>query len=132
VRALSDGNQPLAMTCEHAYVERFEDGVVEVSLPPNFADLMNEPDRIAIVRDTVRGLFGDDWQLQIATAGSDEDDTPKSKTLAQERDEEIRRRHKVLEDALRNHDVVKEAQNLFDVDPDDVRVQVRLFDDSPE
>lgn len=130
IAALIEDHRPLAMTCEHAFVERFEDGVIEISLPPQFAELVNEPERIQIVRDAITQLFGDEWNLEIANTPSDDDS--KAKTIAQERDEDIAQRHKTLEDALRNHDVVKQAQDLFDVDPNDVRVQVKLFDDSPE
>ena len=127
VEALGEENRPLAMTAEHAWVERFDDGVVEIAFAAKYFEIVAEPGRVETLQLTVQRLFGAPWRVKLVAPVTEE--VPRMKTLADERDDEIQRRVKLIEDELRNHHVVREARDLFDVAEDTVRVQVKLFDD---
>ena len=126
VAQLHESNRPLAMACEHGVPNKFDDGVVEVAFPESYVDLVREPERLDALQSTIERRYPGPWRVLVKTL--DEPATVQ-KTLAQEREDEVERRRRLVEDELRNHAVVREAQSLFDVDPASVRVQVKLFDE---
>ena len=127
VEYLAREHRPLAMKAEHAWVERFEDGVVELAFAPSYLKLIEE--QLDIVEATIVELFGSGWKIVLDSHG-DPRTIDRGATLADEREAELQRRAQSIEDELRNHEVIREARDLFDVAADNVRVQVRLFDDS--
>ncbi len=126
VAHMTADNAPVAMAFEHATVHRFEEGLVELLFEEKFIDLIREPGRTEAVQSVLEEFYGGTWRVLAHVV---DDPTKKKKTLADERDEEIQRRLALVESELRNHAVVKQAQSLFDIDPERVRVQVKLFDE---
>ena len=125
VAHLHEANAPVAHTCEHAHVERFTDGEVKLSFSEGFADIVEEEERSRIVRSAIDELFGEGWKVEINRR---EGDAPtESKTLAQERQEDLERRRSELEEAVRTHRAVRTARELFGAD--EARVSVKLFDE---
>mgnify|MGYP006194446063 CR=1 FL=1 len=125
VARLAETQRPLATTCEHAFVERFEDGVVALSFADKYVDFIREPGRMEAVEAAIGEVFGGTWRVTIGA----EDPEPDMRTLSREHDAELRRRLEQIEAELRNHVVIKEAQSLFEIDPESVRVKVKLFED---
>lgn len=127
VRWLMEDYRPTAMTAEHAYVDRFADGIVELTFAPKYLDFIQEPERMEALELALETLSGSAWSVKIDATEQVDPGAPR--TLAQQRDDEVERRLKLIESELRNHHVVIEARSLFDVEPDAVRVQVKLFDE---
>ncbi len=127
VEAMRTRSAPIAAAAEHAYVERFADGEIELSFADKYLDFINEGERLEKLRAVVSALFGDTWKVLLATRNASTG--AKTKTIAQEKEEDRDRRRKNLEIELRESDVVKQVQELFDVPEEEVKVQVALFDD---
>ncbi len=125
VDLLRQENAPVALTCEHAHVETFEDGRVELRYRDGFLGLASEEERTEALQKAVRTLFGKDWVVDIERREGD--DPQRHKTLAEERAEDIRRRRQELTRKMREHETVQAARRLFDAD--EPNVSVKLYDE---
>lgn len=127
VSAVREYSKPLAATCEHAYVERFEEGTIELSFADKYLAFIHDDDRLETVEKFVKALYGESWRVEIQTR--DEEKGVDTATLADEREAVLAQKRQNLEKELLEHPVLKEAKELFEVDDDKVRVQVKLFED---
>ncbi|TXD35454.1 DNA polymerase III subunit gamma/tau [Lujinxingia vulgaris] len=125
VEFVRQSNAPVAAACEYAYVQRFEEGEVRLNFTEAFADIAQEDARKKTIEDAVKRIFGADWRLVMEKI--DEEAARGVTNLAEEREEDIRRRRAELVEEVRTDPVVAEAQKLFGAE--DVRVSVKLFDE---
>ncbi|TXD37395.1 hypothetical protein FRC96_08240 [Lujinxingia vulgaris] len=122
---MRQSNAPVAAACEYAYVQRFEEGEVRLNFTEAFADIAQEDARKKTIEDAVKRIFGDDWRVVMEKI--DVEAARGVTNLAEEREEDIRRRRAALVEEVRTDPVVAEAQKLFGAE--DVRVSVKLFDE---
>ncbi|WP_230470017.1 hypothetical protein, partial [Lujinxingia vulgaris] len=125
VEFVRQSNAPVAAACEYAYVQRFEEGEVRLNFTEAFADIAQEDARKKTIEDAVKRIFGDDWRVVMEKI--DVEAARGVTNLAEEREEDIRRRRAALVEEVRTDPVVAEAQKLFGAE--DVRVSVKLFDE---
>jgi DNA polymerase-3 subunit gamma/tau len=123
---------PVAATCEHAQLQKFEDGELVLSLEPSYLTIFEGEGRSEKLKDALVELFGADWTLEVLAAdSSDAESDPdepnaESLTLAAERDAELARRKTDLERAISEHPAVAEARELFE--PENERVAAELHE----
>jgi hypothetical protein len=125
VRYLHRYDAPAAATCEHAYVASVRDGQALVEFEPKYMEHAREGSRFERMERAVRAVLGGRWKLVIQPRSEDADDG--KLTIAEERVEEMRQRKEALEDRVRNHPLIKEAEEIFK--PDRVRSHVQLHDE---
>ncbi|MEZ4459407.1 MAG: DNA polymerase III subunit gamma/tau [bacterium] len=124
VRTIS---KPLAAVLEYAYVESFESQRIEFSLADKYIAIIKDEGRLDKLREIVRRLFGPGWVIDIQTR--DDTNGAQVTTISQEREAERDAQRKALEAELLESLAVRKARELFNVESDRMRVQVRLFDD---
>ncbi|RDV38122.1 DNA polymerase III subunit gamma/tau [Bradymonadaceae bacterium TMQ3] len=125
VEFVRQSNAPVAAACEYAYVQRFDEGEVRLNFTEAFADIAQEDARKRTIEDAVVRIFGEGWRVVVEKI--DEEAARGVTNLAEEREEDIRRRRAELVEEVRTDPVVAEAQKLFGAE--DVRVSVKLFDE---
>ena len=125
VEFVRQSNAPVAAACEYAYVQRFEEGEVRLNFTEAFADIAQEDARKKTIEDAVKRIFGEGWRVVMEKI--DVEAARGVTNLAEEREEDIRRRRAALVEEVRTDPVVAEAQKLFGAE--DVRVSVKLFDE---
>ena len=125
VELLRRTHAPVAMACEHAYVEVFADEQVQLSFEEGFADLAGEEQRIEVVRQAVKTLFGEGWKVEMRRLSGDEEVA--TTNLAKEREEDILRRRAELTEQLRKNPTVQAAREIFGAE--EPRISVKLFDE---
>ncbi len=114
---------PVAATCEHAQVDRFEDGEIFLSFEEGFLQLADDANRLDLLEEVLAELFGEHWTVTVTLRTDDATGT----TLAQERQEDLRRRREALAAQLRDNPAVRSAQEIFGAD--EPRISVTLFDE---
>ncbi len=118
---------PLAATCEHARLQRFDDGELAIELESRYIEFFEQTDGQQRVQRALSELFGADWKLRVERSESDEPEPAVDPTLYEEREADIVARKQQLEEDLRTHPVVEQARELFN--PERERVAVELFEE---
>jgi len=118
---------PVAATCEHAHLQRFENQELVIALAPSYLRFLEEDGRARVVEDALHAVCGEDWALvMLSRDASAEDSLTETLTFAAERDAIIAQQKVDLEEAITQHPKVAEARALFE--PSSERVAVQLKD----
>lgn len=118
-------NAPIAHLCEYAYPAQFGEDRVRLVFQEGHLELAKDVQRQALLQEIIQSLFGADYRLVLEHL--DDAKEPASKTLAEEREENIRDRRAKLEQDMRGNTAILKAQKLFGTD--ELRVEVKLFDE---
>jgi len=124
VKYVRERNESAAVKFEHAHPERFEEGRIELGCEPQYLSFFERPDHRRAIAEAAEELFGGEWEVEFETWSSDE--AEKRETLADRREADRQRRREELERNIWENSVLQRAQSLFDLDEDDVRVDVEI------
>lgn len=118
---------PVAATCEHAHLQRFENRELVIALAPSYLHFLEQDGRARVVEDALQSVYGADWKLVILSRDAEAPGSlTETLTFAAERDALIARKKEDLEQAITQHPKVAEARALFE--PHTERVAVQLKD----
>jgi len=109
---------------EYAHPDVFEDGRIELGCGAEYASFFEREDHLRQIREAASELFGGDWSVEIDAWSGEEAEA--TETLADQRAVEREQRRQQLAEEVRENSVLQKAQSLFDLDDDDVRVDVEL------
>jgi len=117
-------SESTAIKFEHAHPDVFEDGRIELGCGAEYASFFEREDHLRQIREAASELFGGDWSVEIDAWSGEEAEA--TETLADQRAVEREQRRQQLAEEVRENSVLQKAQSLFDLDDDDVRVDVEL------
>ncbi|MFB6352298.1 MAG: hypothetical protein ABEN55_19105, partial [Bradymonadaceae bacterium] len=109
---------------EWAHPRSFEDGTIELGCNREHYSFFQRDDHMTDIEEAAADLFGGDWEASIAPWDEGEEDD--QETLAQQREAEYQERRENLREEVRGNSVVQQAQELFNLGDEDVRIDVEL------
>jgi hypothetical protein len=108
---------------EHAHPDRLDDGVIELGCEQQFYEFFKDDRHQELIERAAAQAMGGEWTVSIEPWNGDD---ASSETLADQREAKFKQRKADLHEAVRNHEAVAKARQLFGIDDEDVYVDVEL------
>jgi DNA polymerase-3 subunit gamma/tau len=108
---------------EHAHPDRLDDGVIELGCEKQFYEFFKDDRHQELIERAAARALGGEWTVSIEPWNGD---GASSETLADQREAKFKKRRADLHEAVRNHEAVAKARQLFGIDDEDVYVDVEL------
>ena len=124
VQYLCDKRGTTGVKFEWAHPRSFENGRIALGCGEEHYSFFQRDDHMQEIEEAASALFGGDWSASITPW--DDDESEDAETLADRREAEYRERKRNLREDVENNPVVQEARSLFDLDDEDVRIDVEL------